>query len=276
MGSIGVLGRAIYQYESDPIKVVTYRGIIAALLLFLTLVIFSPEKLKLKLKDLPFFAIYGFLSVTMTFILFFYAIKYTTVAMATILLYTYPAWIVLLSFFILSEKMDRQKLIALLLTLSGILLVAQIHDSSVLKFNLRGNLYGLICGLGAASYSLFGKKATSKYDSWTVVTYAFGFGALFLFFFRNPLTLLNPDYPGIAWVWIFALAIVPTLLGYSFYTKGLKYLEASRAGITATWEVVVASFLAFVFFGEKLTLVQISGAVLILWGIFILRKRREA
>jgi DME family drug/metabolite transporter len=88
--------------------------------------------------------------------------------------------------------------------------------------------------------------------------------------------LLNPDYPGIAWVWIFALAIIPTLLGYSFYTKGLKYLEASRAGITATWEVVVASVLALIFFGEKLTPVQISGAVLILWGIFILKKRKDA
>lgn len=73
LGSIGVLGRAIYQYEPDPIKVVTYRGIIAAILLIGALAIFSPEKLKLKLKDLPFFAIYGFLSVTMTFILFFYA-----------------------------------------------------------------------------------------------------------------------------------------------------------------------------------------------------------
>jgi drug/metabolite transporter (DMT)-like permease len=129
--------------------------------------------------------------------------------------------------------------------------------------------------LGAASYSLFGKKATSKYDSWTVVAYAFGFGALFLLFFRNPLTLLSPDYPEITWLWIFTLAIVPTLLGYSFYTKGLKYLEASRAGIIATWEVVVASVLAFIFFGEKLTLVQISGAVLILWGIFILKKKTK-
>lgn len=192
-------------------------------MLFLIFLIFNPEKLKLRLKDLHFFAIYGFLSITTTFILFFYAIKYTTVAMATILLYTYPAWVVLLSFFILNEKIDRQKLIALFLTLSGILLVAQIHDSSVLKFNLRGNIYGLICGLGAASYSLFGKKATSKYDSWTAVTYAFGFGALFLLFFRNPLTLLNPDYPKITWLWIFTLAVVPTLLGYSFYTKGLKF-----------------------------------------------------
>jgi len=275
LGSIGVLGRAIYQYEPDPIKVVTYRGIIAALLLFGIFVLFNPEKLKLKLKDLPFFAIYGFLSITMTFILFFYAIKYTTVAMATILIYTYPAWVVLLSLFVLNEKLDKQKVVALLLTFSGCLLVVQIFNPTVLKFNLKGIIYGLFCGLGAASYTLFGKKATFRYDSWTVVSYAFGFGALFLLFFRDPLTLLNPDYPKITWLWIFTLAIVPTLLGYSFYTKGLKYLEASRAGIIATWEVVVASTLAFIIFGEKLTLIQILGAALIFWGIFIIKKRKK-
>ncbi|MDH4222475.1 MAG: EamA family transporter [candidate division Zixibacteria bacterium] len=273
LGSIGVLGRAIYQYEPDPIKVVTYRGIIAAVLLITTLAIFRPEKLRLKLKDLPFFAVYGFLSVTMTFILFFYSIKYTSVAMATILIYTYPVWIVVLSFIILKEKINRQKIPALLLAFSGCLLVTQIYNPSLLNFNQRGIVYGLLCGLGAASYTLFGKKATSKYDSWTVVSYAFGFGTLFLLFFRNPLTLFDFTYPKITWLWIFTLALVPTILGYSFYTRGLLYLEASKAGIIAIWEVVVASFLAYAIFDEKLTLIQISGAILILWSIIILKKK---
>ena len=275
LGSIGVLGRAIYQYEPDPIKVVTYRGIIAAILLIGTLALLNPKKLNLKLKDLPFFALYGFLSVTMTFILFFYAIKYTTVAMATILIYTYPAWVLLFSLLILNEKLDKQKITALLLTFTGCLLVVQIYNPSVLKFNLKGIIYGLFCSLGAASYTLFGKKATFKYDSWTVVSYALGFGALFLILFRGPQTLLNFNYPVTAWIFIITLAIIPTLLGYSFYTRGLKYLEASRAGIVATWEVVVATALAFIIFGEKLSLIQILGAVLIFWGIFIIKKRRN-
>jgi len=145
----------------------------------------------------------------------------------------------------------------------------------ITKFNLKGIIYGLFCSLGAASYILFGKKATFKYDSWTVVSYALGFGALFLLFFRGPQTLLNFNYPETAWVLIFTLAIVPTLLGYSFYTRGLKYLEASRAGIIATREVVVASILAFIIFGEKLSLIQILGAVLIFWGIFIIKKKEK-
>jgi drug/metabolite transporter (DMT)-like permease len=72
-------------------------------------------------------------------------------------------------------------------------------------------------------------------------------------------------------LWILSLAVVSTLLGYSLYTRGLKYLEAGRAGIACTWEVVVASILAFMIFGETLSAPQIVGACLIFVGIFLVR-----
>jgi len=275
LGSIGVLGKLIYQYEPDPIKVVTYRGVIASILLFGTTALFDLKKLKIKISDIPFFAAYGFLSVTLTFILFFYAIKFTTVAVATILLYTFPAWVLILSIFILNEKLDKNKIMALLFTFCGCILVVQVYDPSALKFNWKGIIYGLLCGLGAGSYTLFGKKATFKYDSLTIVSYALGFGALFLLLFSSPHTIFEKSYPATAWLWIFTLAIVPTIFGYSLYTKGLKYLEAGKAGIVATWEVVIASLLAFIVFGEKLTLLQILGALLIFWGIFIIKRMKS-
>jgi len=215
----------------------------------------------------------SFLSVTLTFILFFHAIKYTTVAIATILLYTFPAWVLLLSIFILNEKLNKNKVLALFLTLLGCILLVQLYDQKFLELNLKGIIYGLFCGFGAALYTIFGKKALLKYDPFTVVTYALGFGALFLLFFRGPKVLISVNYPFLAWVWIVALAIVPTLLGYSFYTRGLSYLEASKTGIVGTWEIVVASGLAFIIFSEELTFPQLTGAVLILWGIFIVSKR---
>jgi drug/metabolite transporter (DMT)-like permease len=247
LGSIGVLGKLIYHYEPDPIKVVTYRGVIAATLLIGILALFNLKKLRIEFSDIPFFAVYGFLSITLTFILYFYAIKYTSVAMATILIYTFPAWVLFLSVLVLNEKLNKYKIQALLLTFSGCVLVTQIYDQNFFNLNLKGIIYGLSCALGAALYTILGKKALSKHDPFTVVAYALGFGALFLLFFREPKVLLSLNYPLLAWLWIFALAIVPTLLGYSLYTRGLNYLEASRTGIVATWEVVVASGLALLY-----------------------------
>ncbi|MDH4222476.1 MAG: EamA family transporter [candidate division Zixibacteria bacterium] len=275
IGSVGVLVRAIYQYETDPIKVVTYRVIIATLLLFGTFALFNPEKLKIKLKDLPFFALYGFLSVGITYTLFFYAVKYTTIGTAVIFADTYPAWVLFLSLCFLNERLTKQKIVALLLTLCGTLLVAQIHNPSALKFNLRGAVYGLLSGLGLASYTLFGKRATFKYDSGTVVSYALFFGALFLLFFRNPVTLIYSNYPRITWLWIFTLAIVPTIFGYFLYIKGLKHLESSKAVIISTWDVVVALILAYIIFDEKLIPIQILGAIMIFTGILIIKRKEK-
>jgi DME family drug/metabolite transporter len=271
LGTIGILARLIYLHEPDPLTVVTFRALIAFLLLFLTAILVNPDWLRIRKKDFLFFAMYGLLSVTLCFLMFFYAIKYTTVATATILLYTYPAFVVILSRFFLGEEFTKTKTLALLFTFLGCVLVIQIYDPAQFKLNLRGILYGLGAGLGAGLYSVFGKKGVTKYSSYTVVTYALGFGSFFLLIARRARNLVSVDYPPMTWLWIFALALFSTLVGYSLYTKGLRYLEAGRAGIAATWEVVVASVLAFIIFGETLAAIQIAGAFLIFVGIVIVR-----
>jgi DME family drug/metabolite transporter len=275
LGTIGIFGRLIYLHEPDPLTVVTFRALIAFFLLFFTKIIFDPDSLRIRRRDFIYFAIYGLLSVTLCFLLFFYAIKFTTIATATILLYTYPAFIVILSTIFLKEELTRSKLFALILTFLGCVLVIQVYNPAELKLNLRGIIYGLGAGLGAGLYSVLGKKAVERYSPWTVVTYALGFGSFFLVIVRGVRPLYSVTYPTMTWVWIFCLAIFSTLLGYSIYTRGLKYVEASRAGIVATWEVVVASFLAFIIFGEKLGTLQIFGVLFIFLGIFIIRMHPE-
>jgi DME family drug/metabolite transporter len=271
LGTIGIFARLIYQQEPDPLTVVTFRALIAFFLLFITATLINPDWLRIRREDLLFFAVYGLLSVSLCFLLFFYAIKYTTIATATIFLYTYPAFVVLLSRLFLGEEFTRNKILALLFTFLGCILVIQVYSPTQLKLNLKGVIYGIGAGLGAGLYSIFGKKGVGKYSSFTVVTYAFGFGSFFLLLIRRARVLFVVNYPAQTWLWIFALALISTVLGYSLYTRGLRYLEAGRAGIVATWEVVVASFLAFIIFGEKLSILQILGAILILAGIVIIR-----
>ena len=271
LGTIGILARLIYVHEPDPLTVVTFRALIAFLLLFLFAILVNPDWLRIRKKDFLFFGIYGLLSVTLCFILFFYAIKYTTVATATILLYIYPAFVMLLSRFFLGEEFTKAKILALLLTFCGCVLVIQVYNPAEFKLNLKGIIYGLGAGLGAGLYSIFGKKGMAKYSSYTVVTYAFGFGSFFLLLIRGTRNLVSVSYPALTWLWIFSLALFSTLVGYSLYTRGLRYLEAGRAGIVATWEVVVASVLAFIIFGETLNALQIVGASLIFAGIILVR-----
>lgn len=271
LGTIGITARFIYQHEPDPLTVVTFRALIAFLLLLVYAILVNPNWLRIRKKDFLFFAVYGLISVSLCFLLFFYAIKYTTVATATILLYTYPAFVVVLSRLFLGEEFTRAKTLALLITFLGCVLVIQVYDPNAFRPNLKGVIYGLGAGLGAGLYSIFGKKGVARYSSFTVVTYALGFGSFFLMLIRGTRNLVSVSYPTMTWLWIFALAFFSTLVGYSFYTRGLRYLEAGRAVIVATWEVVVASVLAFMIFGETLTFLQILGAALVLSGIVVVR-----
>jgi drug/metabolite transporter (DMT)-like permease len=267
LGSLPAWGRAIYRFEPDPLTVVTWRALFAAGLLLLALAALRRDLLAVRPRDLPFFAAYGFLAVTLNFLAYFSAVKYTTIAVAVILLYTYPAFVTLLSAAVLGERLTGRKGGALLLTFAGTVLVIQVYQPAALRLNLRGILWGLAAGITAALYSIFGKKALGRYNPFTVVLYAFGLGGIFLALLRGPAELAALRYPGAVWLLLLGLAAIPTLGGYACYTAGLMQLEASRASILATWEVVAAAGLAYLLFGEALDAGQIAGALLVVIGI---------
>lgn len=267
LGSLGAWGRAIYRYEGNPMVVVTWRALMGAVVLAGILAFVRPTLLRVRPRDLPFFALYSFLAVTLNFWAYFSAVKFTTLAVAITLLYTFPAWVALLSAVFLGERLTATKLVAVVVSLVGSALVAQVYQADWFRLNLRGILFGLLAGLTAATYSIFGKRALARYPPWTVVLYAFGMGGLFLAVWSGPDLLSAVRYPAVAWLWILGLALIPSLGGYALYTIGLRDLPACQASVIATWEVVTAAFLGWLVFGEHLAAVQYFGAALVCFGI---------
>lgn len=267
LGSLGAWGRAIFRYEGNPMTVVTWRALIGAVVLAGLLAILRPNLLRIRPRDILFFALYGFLAVTLNFWAYFSAVKFTALAVAITLLYTYPAFVALFSPLFLGERLTATKVVGVAVTLLGSALVSQVYQADLIRVNLRGLLFGLLAGITAATYSIFGKRALARYSPWTVVLYAFAAGGLFLALLSGPRLLSAVHYPAVAWLWIVGLALVPSLGGYALYTIGLRDLPASQASVIATWEVVTAAFLGWLVFGERLTPVQYFGAALVCFGI---------
>ena len=265
--TLGILGKFLYRFNADPLTVVTWRASIAFITLAMILAVVNRRLLQIHRRDIPFFAIYGLVGVTLNYAFYFHALSWTTVTTAVILLYTYPTMVTLLAALFLGERLNWIKGLALGVTFLGCYLVVQGYDPRALQLNWYGVSLGLGAGATAAVYSLFGKKALQKYDSWTAVCYAFGFGALFLILWRSPQVILSANYPLPAWAAIFALAWFPTLLAYALFTAAMKYIEASKASITATLEPVTASLLAYLFLGEVLELPQLIGVGLVVAGV---------
>jgi drug/metabolite transporter, DME family len=233
----------------------------------------APLRVRVPLRALPFYAAYGVLGFAFFEYVFFAALERTTVAIAVALLYTAPAFVVLASALLWRERIGPRRLGALLLVLSGVMLVtgaagALVRGTAALP--VAALLFGLGAGIGYALYTLFSKVATVRHGPLASLFWSFGFAALALALIASPVApfVRAPQHAFM----LLALGIVPTILPYAFYLAALRDLRASTAAMLAAVEPVVAALLAAVLLGERLDDVQAVGIALVVAAAVLLAR----
>lgn len=259
----------------SSLQIVTLRVVTAAVILVFYLAATNPKLLKIRFEDSYIFAGTGILSIVFFNWCYFTAIEEVSLSIAVMLLYTGPAFVVLLSRIFFNELLNPQKVIALILTITGCMLVIQLFPLAQKSISLYGILAGLGSGFGYALYSIFGKVALRKYSSLTIITYTFVFASAVLL----PVSGITIDSAllssGSIWLSILGLGFLPTVIAYLLYTKGLSMVETGKASITATMEPVVASLIGIYFFGEVLTAFQLVGILFIIAAVVLIQLRRK-
>ncbi len=222
-----------------------------------------------------FFAAYG-LTLAVFNALWTTSVALNGAAVATVLVYSSPAITSILEWWLFGERINRFRIIALALSLTGCVLTSGAYDAALWRVNPLGIAVGLAGGAAFSVYSLFG-KATQRQEisPWTATLYAFAGATFFLGLLQRPATVfwLGPALDG--WTVLLLLALVPTIGGYGLYTVSLGYLPAGTANLIVTLEPVMTGIMAYLFLGERMTGVQLLGGVLILSGVFLLRAGEE-
>ncbi|WP_249066880.1 EamA family transporter [Halalkalibaculum roseum] len=270
----GIIGIFIHELSNagfTSLQIVTLRVVSAAIMLVSYLLISDAQLLKINMKDTPVFAGTGIMSIVFFNWCYFTAIQEVSLSIAVMLLYTGPAFVILLSRIFFKEYFNYPKIIALLFTAVGCMLVIQLFPLSNKTISFYGVLVGLGSGFGYALYSIFGKVALRKHPPITIITYTFVFASLALL----PTSGLTLDStllfsPNIL-ITILGLGLFPTVLAYLLYTIGLSMIESGKASITATMEPVIATALGVFMFNEVLTGFQIVGIFLIISAVIILQ-----
>jgi len=236
-----------------------------------------------------FLVLYGFILALFN-ALWTLSVSLNGAAVATVLVYSSAGFGVILGWFILNEPFTLKKIIATLMSLAGCVLVANVFDIGLWQVNPVGLVTGTASGIFYALYGIMGKSATKReLNTWTTLMYIFGFASCFMLLFnlfsfgfipgtaRNPWDMfwLGKEWEG--WVILLALALGPTLLGYGLYNAALEHLESSITNLVVTIEPVFTAAIAYFLFAETLTCLQISGSVLIMSAVLVLRlgKRRS-
>ena len=276
-GSMGIFVRRLTDYGFSSIQIVAIRVTLAALIFCMLLLIKDPSGFRISVKDIPLFLGLGFGSILFFTVCYFTAITMMPLSTAAILLYTSPIWIMLMSVLFFREKLTGRKLLALVLAFAGCVLVSGISGEGM---TLPGLLVGLGSGIGYGLYSILGTVALRRYSPYTVTTYTFAFAALGAWLICRPAEMLAkfaaaPNLPGLVFFCVLT-ALVTAVIPFLAYTLGLQTVEASRAGILATVEPLVATLIGVAVFSEPLTLLSGLGILLILAAVVLLNGKTES
>ena len=163
-----------------------------------------------------------------------------SLAVAGILLYLAPSFVVLMSALLWKAPLTKRKLLALALSFAGCALVSGIvgGDSSVSAVVL---LLGGGAGFCYATFTIFAHYGLAHYDSYTMIYWTFLVAGIGSLCFLNPTELAAAMPDSRLWLGTAGLVVIATVLPYIFYTKGLEGVESGKASIIANVEPVVAA-----------------------------------
>lgn len=270
-GLIGIFIKTLSSVGFTSMEITTIRAVAASLILFSYMVLCDRAMLKIKFTDIKYFIATGIISMVFFNWCYFTAMRETSLSVAVVLLYTAPAFVIVISRFVFKEAITGHKILALILTASGSFLAAGLFPGISIRLPLHGIIIGLGAGLGYSLYSIFAKLAARRYSPLTITAYTFFTAAVFLMIFNNPAEkselLLRWDIL----LCSLGLGFFPTSLAYILYTTGLKKIETGKAAIIANVEPAVAILLGTAVFGEILTVYQIAGTIMILTSVFIVQ-----
>jgi DME family drug/metabolite transporter len=224
-------------------------------------------------RDLMLLVPQGLVGIGLFYLLYFFTVGESSVGTSAILLYSSPAFVVLLARLFLNEALNPAKVLALFVTAGGIFLVAGGYDPSNLEVTPTVLLTGLLSGLTYGLYSIFGRPVTGHLRPSVILSYVLFFGALLLVVAALPTLDTLVGLPMRSYALLFVLAVVHTTLGFALYTFGLGRLGAGRAAIVATVEPVVAVILGTALLGESLTVPRVVGALLVISGAALAQVR---
>lgn len=266
-GTIGIFRRSV---PISSVMLASIRGLIGACFLF----IFT------KLKGRKIFADMGVKNLLLLFltgaiigvnwILLFESYNYTTIPIATLCFYMQPTIVILASPIFFKEHLSLQKIIAVIISVLGMIFVSGIFDGqNTAPDNGKGIAFGLGAAVLYATAVILNKKIEVEDAFGKTVIQIFAASVTLL-----PYLLLTEDFSSISLspisvAILLMIGILHTGIAYTLYFSGMSGLPSQSVAIISYLDPVSALVFSAVFIGEKMSLWGIFGAVLIIGSAFL-------
>jgi len=273
-GTSGIFVKYVVAATDISALALAFRRDLSTFLVLLTsIALLRPAWLRIERRDLKWLIGMGG-SLGIFHIFWNLGVMVNGAAVATVQQAAMPAIVAVAAWLIWHEPLTWRKILAVVLTFVGTVLVSGPEGLSRAEFSLSGLLIGLGIPITYASWNLFGKKVRERQNPLTTLLFAFGFGALVLL----PFQFFTPQpwpVPPSAWLSFAGLIGLATIAAFFLYTFALGRLPASVASILAMAEIPIVSFYAYVLLNERMTAGQSVGAALVVGGVLLLYQNRR-
>lgn len=265
-GFLGVFGRFAFNSGIAVNELLFWRFVTAGILLFLGLLIFKRDLIKLSKKQVLTSIALGVGGYAVFSTLYFRSIQGVSVPLAAMLLFTFPIFVSLGAHLFLKERMNRLQWISLAVACLGLGILlwgpVEVHKVSA-----------VLCGFGAAItyalYVLVSGKVQKNVPALSSSLYVILSAAIALGIFSPPSLERAMSFSTEQMLIILGLATICTIAPLTLFLAGLQHLPSSQASILVMIEPVVATIAAATILGEVLSLRQIAGGILVLIALFI-------
>ncbi len=285
-GANHVIAKGIMPTILTP-NVFIFLRVAGASFLFGLIRVFSKTKEKIDRKDFPRLAACGLFGVAVNQLFFFHGLNLSSAINSGIIMTLNPIMVVVLSFFILKEKITNFRVAGILLGATGAVLLTLTSSTDNPELAL-GDFYLFINAVSYAIYLVIAKPLMQKYRPITVITFTFFFGLLFVLLFPPTLRdVIQTNFSlliGVVLLKVLYVVVVVTFLAYLLTMYSLSKVSPSVSSVYIYFQPIMVIFFAILFayigftadYTNTITNQKIFYMILIFVGVYVTSLKRKA
>ena len=269
-GFNGNLSRLLFDDGVSPVTLVELRMLIGSICLLGVLAIGRRQELKVPRRSIGWIIAFG-LSLALVTFTYFVSISRLPIAIALVIQFSSSAWMVL------GEAIWRRRmpstyiLIALGLTIVGILLLMGVWRFSLNGLDGVGLLFALLATALYIAYLVLGRRVGRDVPPLTTTSFGALVAGIFWLFVQPPWTFPVGTWTPHHLLLIFLVGTVGMAIPFTLVLGSLRRIDATRVGIASMMELVAAGVIAYFWLGQLLDPFQLVGCLLVVAGITILQ-----
>lgn len=262
----------LVKWCSAPATIISmYRMYLACILLLPAAWIKRRDWLKLSVKETCYLILAGIL-LAMHFSLWFESLKLTTVASSMIITALQPLVALIGGFLVYHETTSRKSLVAIGISIVGIAFVAWGDLGGGSMSAIFGDFLSFLCIVALVSYMLIGQHHVKEISFITYSFSVFIIAGITLNVFNLIGHVPIMGYSGHEWSLFWLLSIFPTA-SHVIYNYLLKYVNTTVISMSMLGEPIGATILAIPLLGEQVSIMQVIGGLVVLWGVVLYLRR---